>query len=148
MARVKIITGKPKGKPRGKPFKSGGASANPIGRPRRNAYQREIEMDARLFAKEHGIDAVKTQLMVMSGLVVTKGVDGKPFKQNATPMAMLAAANAILDRGYGRPPQALEVFGGDVRPEELEGTALQILRSKLAELERRENEGSAPLRLN
>jgi hypothetical protein len=72
MARVKIITGKPKGKPRGKPFRSGGPSANPTGRPPRNAYQRKIEMDARLYAKEHGIDAVKTQVMIMSGLVVTR----------------------------------------------------------------------------
>jgi hypothetical protein len=61
--------------------------------------------------------------------------------------SVIHRANA--DAGsYGRPPQALEIFGGDVTPAEQEGSALEIIESKLAELERRERQEDSSQLLN
>jgi hypothetical protein len=49
-------------------------------------------------------------------------------------LARIIAANAILDRGWGGPPQALQVCDGDVQPEEREESALEFIESRLAEL--------------
>lgn len=68
-----------------------GKSGNPSGRPKVVAEVRDL-------ARTHTTDAVKTLVTIM-----------KDKKANAA--ARVAAANAILDRGYGKPPQDLNVGG-------------------------------------
>ena len=64
-----------------------GVSGNPGGRPK-------IKVDMRERVRVHAGAAIDTLLAVMS--------DGK-----APPAARVSAAIAILDRGYGRPAQAV-----------------------------------------
>jgi hypothetical protein len=68
----------------GKPFKKG-QSGNPGGRPKIVAEVREL-------AREHTTDAIQTLVSIMTN-------------PKAAPAARVSAANALLDRGYGKPPQ-------------------------------------------
>jgi hypothetical protein len=74
----------------GKPFKKG-QSGNPGGRPKVVAEVKEL-------AREHTGKAIETLVSIMTN---TKGA----------PAARVSAANALLDRGYGKPPQHIT---GDV----------------------------------
>jgi hypothetical protein len=74
-----------------------GVSGNPGGRPKLAGYVREV-------AREHTAAAIQTLVNVMNDLT-------------ASPSARVSAANAILDRGYGKPTgstsdDALEEFLG------------------------------------
>jgi len=64
-----------------------GQSGNPGGRPKEIAEVKEL-------AREYTGKAVETLVSIMS--------DPK-----APPAARVSAANALLDRGYGKPPQHL-----------------------------------------
>lgn len=75
--------------PRGRPFKPG-QSGNPSGRPKDVGHVREI-------ARKHTEAAISALVEIVA--------NGKPDR------ARVAAAEAILDRGYGRPTQPIE--GGD-----------------------------------
>ena len=75
----------------GKPFQKG-QSGNPGGRPKVVAEVREL-------AREHTSKAVETLVSIMTN---TK----------AAPAARVSAANALLDRGYGKPPQHITGEGG------------------------------------
>src|SRR6187551_2201749 len=75
----------------GKPFKKG-QSGNPGGRPKVVAEVREL-------ARKHTSEAVETLVSIMTN---TK----------AAPAARVSAANALLDRGYGKPPQHITGKGG------------------------------------
>jgi Family of unknown function (DUF5681) len=68
----------------GKPFEKG-QSGNPGGRPKVVAQVREL-------AREHTAEAIQTLVSIMT--------DPK-----SAPAARVSAANALLDRGYGKPPQ-------------------------------------------
>jgi hypothetical protein len=68
----------------GKPFQKG-QSGNPGGRPKVVAEVREL-------ARKHTSKAVETLVSIMTN---TK----------AEPAARVSAANSLLDRGYGKPPQ-------------------------------------------
>jgi hypothetical protein len=68
----------------GKPFKKG-QSGNPGGRPKVIAEVKEL-------AKEHTVEAIQTLVSIMNN-------------PKFAPAARVTAANALLDRGYGRPPQ-------------------------------------------
>src|SRR6476660_7513960 len=74
----------------GKPFKKG-QSGNPGGRPKVIAEVKEL-------ARAHTGKAIETLVSIMTN---TK----------AAPAARVSAANALLDRGYGKPPQHIT---GDV----------------------------------
>jgi hypothetical protein len=64
-------------------------------------------------------------------------------------MARIIAANAILDRGWGRPPMSVEVYdGGDVQPEELEESARELFVRRLVELGTRLRAEENPHKLN
>jgi Family of unknown function (DUF5681) len=75
----------------GKPFKKG-QSGNPGGRPKVVAEVKEL-------ARAHTGQAIKTLVSIMSN-------------PKAAPAARVSAANAILDRGYGKPPQYITGEGG------------------------------------
>jgi Family of unknown function (DUF5681) len=75
----------------GKPFQKG-QSGNPGGRPKVVAEVREL-------AREHTSKAVETLVSIMTN-------------HKAAPAARVSAANALLDRGYGKPPQHITGEGG------------------------------------
>lgn len=70
-------------KVRGRPFKKG-QSGNPGGRPK-------AAVDVRELARAHAPDAIKALVEALKD-----------------PKTKVAAATAILDRGYGKPVQAVE----------------------------------------
>src|SRR6476660_3655083 len=74
----------------GKLFKKG-QSGNPGGRPKVVAEVKEL-------AKEHTVEAIQTLVSIMTN-------------PKFAPAARVTAANALLDRGYGRPAQHIT---GDV----------------------------------
>jgi len=65
-----------------------GVSGNPGGRPRKNDYLTRL-------AKEHSLEAIEKLVHWM--------------RQDENPKASVAACSIILDRGYGKPLQQLEV---------------------------------------
>jgi hypothetical protein len=83
------------------PFKKGhrqgfqkGRSGNPGGRPRAVEEVQEL-------AREHTTEAISTLHEIMRN---TK----------APPAARVSAANAILDRGHGKPPQIIDATNTNV----------------------------------
>jgi Family of unknown function (DUF5681) len=76
----------------GKPFKKG-QSGNPGGRPKVVAEVKEL-------ARAHTGEAIETLVSIMSS-------------PKAAPAARVSAANALLDRGYGKPPQHQHITGAD-----------------------------------
>jgi hypothetical protein len=155
MAMNKALPGTPKGKPRGKPFTKGNR-ANPGGRPKDKllAAAKRQQRDARLLAREYCEEAIYGLIALMRGVIKVKVRDEtKPRAKKLTdvivPTAdMRLAMIALLDRGYGKPPQALEVFGGDVTPEEREGSALAIITRQLDLIAERERSETGPRTLN
>ena len=75
----------------GKPFQKG-QSGNPGGRPKVVAEVKEL-------ARAHTGQAIETLVSIMTN-------------QKAAPAARVSAANALLDRGYGKPPQHITGEGG------------------------------------
>ena len=75
----------------GKPFKKG-QSGNPGGRPKVVAEVKEL-------ARAHTGEAIQTLVSIMSN-------------PKSAPAARVSAANALLDRGYGKPPQHISGEGG------------------------------------
>lgn len=69
-----------------------GRSGNPGGRPKTDHSIRDL-------ARQHCPKAIATLAEIMCG-------------KRVTAVARVKAAIAILDRGYGRPPQAMEITGG------------------------------------
>ncbi len=69
--------------------------------------------------------------------VVRVEIDRKPVEMLVPPMAQLAAANALLDRGYGRPGQSVVLYGGDSAIEHHEVSALEVVESRLAAIRER-----------
>ena len=78
-------------------FKTG-ISGNPGGRPKRPATiaARRIEADAKALARQCAPEAVSSLKTIM--------IDAK-----APPAARISAATAILDRGYGKARQEVEI---------------------------------------
>jgi hypothetical protein len=71
---------------RGRPFQRG-ESGNPGGRPR-------VAAEVQEFARQHGPEGIARLITLMRS-------DNEPVA--------LRAAEALLDRAYGRPPQAIAV---------------------------------------
>jgi hypothetical protein len=68
----------------GRPFKKG-QSGNPGGRPKVVAEVKEL-------ARAYTAEAIETLVSIMTNA-------------KSAPAARVSAANALLDRGYGKPPQ-------------------------------------------
>ncbi|WP_424133192.1 DUF5681 domain-containing protein [Roseiarcus sp.] len=87
----------PRGGPRSTSFKPG-VSGNPGGRPKRpqTIAARRIVADVKGLARESAPEAILTLKEIM--------LDVK-----APPAARIGAATAILDRGFGRPGQAVDI---------------------------------------
>jgi hypothetical protein len=77
---------------------SHGVSGNPGGRPR---ALRDLQLAARQYTRE----ALDTLVLVM---------------RNGRPTEALAAALALLDRGWGKPRQSVEVSGAEGHPLQIE----------------------------
>jgi hypothetical protein len=138
-------------KPRGIAFPKGNKLS--AGRPRKPIEVRIIEIDVRRYAREYGREAVDKLILLMRGVLppdvtipVKDGEEPKPVIVAAS--TQLAAAEAILDRGFGRPPQAVEIAGKDGGPVITENTAYDIIRSRLDSIAERLAEGGDPTRLN
>ena len=71
---------------RGRPFQKG-TSGNPGGRPR-------VLADVQELARKRSPEAISTLVAIMND-------------EKALPAARVAAANAVLDRGYGKPTQPI-----------------------------------------
>jgi hypothetical protein len=71
-------------------WEKGGPSPNPGGRPKEVGDVREL-------AKKYTAEAVETLAKIMGS-------------EDAPPAARTAAAVALLDRGYGRPAQAVDAM--------------------------------------
>ena len=141
---------KPKLKPRGKPFEKGNR-LNPKGRPPKDLAVRVMEIDVRRYSRETGREAVDTLIEIMRGRVVVDVGTAEEPKWTVVPVGAatrLAAAEAILDRGYGRPPQAVEIAGKDGGPIITETSAYDIIRSRLDSIAARLAEGETPSQLN
>jgi hypothetical protein len=90
----------PRGGRRSTSFKPG-VSGNPSGRPRRSdtIVARQALVTVRMAARALTQEAIDTLAAVIR--------DGK-----APPAARISAATALLDRGHGRPSQAVELNVG------------------------------------
>jgi hypothetical protein len=109
-------------------------SGNPGGRPAmpKTSEERRFDADMRQLAREHGPDAIAKIRAIMDD-------------ENAPHMARLNAANSLLDRGYGRPGQSVELHGNAGGPIQTEQpSALEIIESRLAAIRERMQAGNDP----
>lgn len=137
-------------KPRGKAFPKGN-NANPSGRPKRALEVRVVEIDVRRYSREQGREAVDMMIELMRGRLIVDA--GTPEAPKPTVMVVgaatrLAAAVEILDRGYGKPAQSVEIAGKDGGPIVTETSAYDIIRSRLDSIAERLREGEGPRSLN
>lgn len=88
------------------PFQPG-QSGNPGGRPK-------LIREAKELAKKHSPEAIQRLVQIM--------------RQTKDTKAALAAAMAILDRGYGRPAASVEMTGKDGGPIQTVTTAEEAAR--------------------
>jgi hypothetical protein len=113
-------------RPRGRPF-APGQSGNAGGRPKRpmTLEARRVVADVKEAARERTQAAIDTLTSIMQ--------DPK-----APPAARVSAAQAILDRGHGRPSQAVEMTGRDGGPIQSEDvSAREIIVGRLEEIRAR-----------
>lgn len=95
-----------------------GKSGNPGGRPKELAQVKEL-------ARAHTVEAVETLVEVM--------------KTARSAVARIMAADSVLNRGWGKPTQAVELTGKDGRPIQTEQVGPDL--SKLSDEQIKELEG-------
>ena len=91
---------------RGRPFQKG-TSGNPGGRPR-------VLADVQELARERSPDAINTLAAIMDD-------------QKAPPAARVAAANSLLDRGYGKPTQPISQTLAKIDPSSISDEELAAI---------------------
>lgn len=96
----------------------------------------KVEADAKAIAKSYGEDAINALVEIMNNKAISAA-------------ARVSAATSLLDRGYGRPSQAVEMTGRDGGPiETSELSARELIASRLAGYAARRSEDESPSRLN
>ncbi len=103
---------------RGKPFQKG-VSGNPGGRPK-------VLGDVQELAREQSPHAINTLAEIMSN-------------EKTPPAARVAAANALLDRGYGKPTQPISKTLAKVDPSTMSDEELAAIARNGAETNARPN---------
>jgi hypothetical protein len=101
-----------------------GQSGNPSGRPKADKTIRDI-------SREHTEDAISTLVKIAKS-------------SKATPTARVAACNAILDRGWGKPPQYSEMLNMDNSGSVLEGVKSDRWQSELDRMIKQLDEDKPP----
>ena len=95
-----------------------GQSGNPGGRRRKSEFDRKVEE----LARAYGVEAIKTLASIMRSA-------------KAPASARSAAAQAVLDRGFGRPQQSIRHGGEeDVAPIRIESLSDHHLEALIARL--------------
>jgi hypothetical protein len=84
-------------KPRGKPFPKG-CIGNPGGKPKnpQTIRDKQVIADVKELSRLEGPEAVRQRVAIMKD-------------ERAPHAARVSAANSLLDRGYGKPPQSVDV---------------------------------------
>jgi hypothetical protein len=126
----------------GRPYKPG-QSGNPNGRPKKSPEQRAVEIDARHYARGFGREAVDRAVELMRGKVeVNLGTEEEPkiVKARVSSSTMLSACEFIVDRGYGRPQQSMDVNTTIRNIDEEAAAARAYILSQLASIAERERE--------
>jgi hypothetical protein len=116
--------GMPKKKPRGKPWPKG-QSGNLKGRP---PEMKQLVADVRALAQASGAQSIALLEQLRDD-------------ENVPPAVRAMAANSLLDRGFGRPPQALEVNANVTtvvapkeRARDVLASRFDMLRARLGQL--------------
>jgi hypothetical protein len=128
----------------GRPFPKG-FSGNPAGRPAKRIEERAVEVDVRKLARQTGAEAIEKLVEIMRGTVTIRIGDENvvvPVAANT----QLGAAEALLDRGYGRPGQSIELSSMDNDPPEDRGiSACEVIQRRLAAITDRLRDDGHPL---
>lgn len=129
----------PRGGLRTTSFKPG-RSGNPTGLPNKpeTIARLKVEADAKAIAKSYGEDAINALVEIMNNKAISAA-------------ARVSAATSLLDRGYGRPAQAVEMTGRDGGPIETANTdisARELIAGRIASLSERLRDDEGPSRLN
>jgi hypothetical protein len=99
----------------------------------------------RRLARCHGTDAIDKLVEPMRGTIAVT-IDGRDIVVPVAPATQMAAAVALLDRGYGRPGHAVELTGEQAGPVQvLEADPLETIESRLAMIRERLREEGHPL---
>jgi len=126
-----MINSPPKRRGPGRPFRPG-QSGNPGGKIR-NPEARRALMDMRQMARGYSEEALDKLVQLMRGVVTVgrKKIDVPVHTQGW-------AAAELIDRGWGRAPQGLEVTGANGGPIEIEErTAREYVLGRIASIRER-----------